>query len=81
MTPDDASPTRRYEYIHFVQVEQKPKTSVWSCRNNKSGAEPGQVKWHGPWRRYCYFPTCPAVYSAGCLGNITSFIGWLEDRR
>jgi len=56
---------RTYEYIEFVRVEEKPKTSVWSCRNRKSGDELGIVRWHGPWRRYCYFPLVQAVYSEG----------------
>lgn len=64
-----------YEYIHFVKVEQREKTAVWSCRNNKSGDELGIVKWHGPWRAYCFFPSGPAVYSAGCLIDLAEFMG------
>lgn len=72
----------RYEYIHFVKIEQKPKTAVWSCRNNRSDAELGRVKWYGPWRQYCFFPAGPAVYSQGCLENIAGFIQQLEiDRK
>lgn len=63
-----------YQYLLFVEVERKAKTSVWSCRNKKSGAELGRVAWHGPWRQYCYFPTVQAVYSAGCLDDIADFI-------
>jgi len=65
---------RTYEYIEFVRVEEKPKTSVWSCRNRKSGDELGIVRWHGPWRRYCYFPSVQAVYSEGCLTDIADFL-------
>lgn len=71
----------RYQFIHFVKIEQKPKTSVWHCRNNRSGNELGIVKWYGPWRQYCYFPTTPAVYSAGCLNDIQEFIKQLEAQR
>lgn len=63
-----------YQYIKFVEVEKKPKTSVWSCRNRSDGYELGEVKWHGPWRQYCYFPSGPAVYSKGCLEDIAHFM-------
>lgn len=27
----------QYEYISFVEIEEKPKTKVWGCVNNNSG--------------------------------------------
>jgi hypothetical protein len=69
----------RYKYINFVKIADKPKTSVWSCRANRSGLELGEIKWYGPWRQYCYFPTCAAVYSVGCFEDINHFIGQLKD--
>lgn len=70
-----------FEYIHFFELERKPKTSVWSCRMNLTGDELGIVKWYPAWRQYCYFPTGPVVYSAGCLRDIDKFIGQLMDER
>ncbi len=67
----------RYAHIHFVEVAKKTKTSVWSCRNNRSKEELGQVKWYGPWRQYCYFPTRQAVYNNRCLSIIADFTGTL----
>ena len=64
--------TKIYKYIQFDLVEQKSKTGVYNCSNIKSGDVLGQVKWH--WRQYCYFPSCPAIYSKGCLENIIDFI-------
>lgn len=72
--PDDDFLDARYKYIHFVEKEQKPKTTIWSCRNNRTGEELGEVRWHGPWRQYCYFPTVAAVYSEGCLVDIRRFM-------
>lgn len=68
----------KYKYINFFLVEQKPKTNVYECRNNKSGVVLGILKWYGPWRQYCYFPACQAVYSKGCLEDINSFIDSLK---
>ena len=71
----------QYQYIHFVKVAEKSKTSVWSCRNNDSGAELGTVQWYSPWRQYCCFPTAQAVYSDSCLIGIAAFLGDLNDER
>ncbi|GAG11755.1 unnamed protein product [marine sediment metagenome] len=70
-----------YRYVHFVKVDQGPRTSVWTCRNNRSGGELGRVRWYGPWRQYCYFPVSQAVYSGGCLKDICSFLEELAEER
>ena len=64
----------KYQYINFIEIEKKPKTSVYICMNNRSGRELGIVKWYPEWKQYCYFPTCQAVYSVGCLEDINDFI-------
>ena len=75
--------TDNFKYIKFVKVEQKPKTSVWECKNNRSGDVLGKVGWYGPWRQYCYFPEpyIEAVYSVGCLDDIEQFIKRLKEAR
>lgn len=70
----------RYEFIHFKVIAEKPKTFVWQCCTNSSGDELGIVKWYGPWRQYCYFPTSPAVYSEGCLRDIYSFLELIRTK-
>ena len=67
-----------FEYIYFEMIEEKPKTKVWSCKNNRSETELGVVKWYPAWRQYCYFPTVQAVYSKGCLNDIENFIKQLR---
>ena len=70
----------QYQYIHFVKVRDKPKTSVWNCLT-RQGDRLGQVKWFGSWRQYCFFPNDEllTVFSAGCLLDIYSFITELSD--
>jgi hypothetical protein len=65
-----------FQYIAFIElpVPAERKTKIWSCCNRKHGEELGKVMWNGQWRQYCYYPTCAAVYSAGCLNDITEFI-------
>ncbi len=71
----------KYKYIYFELVEEKLKTKVYSCRNNKSNIELGVIKWHPSWRQYCYFPTVQAVYSNDCLLNIIDFINQLKEQK
>ena len=76
------SMTTRFAFIHFDPAPTKAKaTSKWTCRNNNSGEELGEVCYYPAWRQYCYFPTCPAVYSAGCLKDIQTFLTALETER
>lgn len=67
-----------YEYLIFVEVETSGKTRKWNCHNKKSGTILGEVKWNGSWRQYCYFSIIQAVYSQGCLNDITDFIRQLK---
>jgi len=71
----------QFQFIHFVEIAKKTKTLVWSCRNNKNDEQLGEVRWYTPWRKYCYFPTVVAAYSAGCLSDIHSFIEALQKER
>jgi hypothetical protein len=65
-----------FQYLVFKELPVAPnrKTKEWSCDNRRYGEQLGVVKWNGQWRQYCYFPTCEAVYSAGCLNDIAEFI-------
>jgi len=70
----------KYQYIHFVKTAEKPKTTVWSCRNNRSGEELGEVKWYGPWRQYCFHPHDFTVFNVGCLKDVCDFIEQLPRK-
>ncbi|KKM63866.1 hypothetical protein LCGC14_1507120, partial [marine sediment metagenome] len=54
ITYNDLIIEHQFEYIHFVETGRKTKTVVWSCRNNRSNEELGEVRWHSAWRQYCY---------------------------
>lgn len=74
-------PKPTFDYIRFFQFGDTGKTEIWSCLNIKSGKELGKVKWYGPWRQYCFSPSQPSVYSAGCMEDIAGFIRILMDER
>ena len=68
----------KFKYIQFVKVADKPKTSVWSCRNVNGNYEIGVVKWNPGWRQYCFFPAPGTVFSKGCMQDICEFINRLS---
>jgi len=72
-----------YEYLIFKQAPVKPNwtTTQWYCLNKKSSILLGLIKWESSWRQYCYYPQCDAVYSAGCLNDISDFIKQLMNDR
>jgi hypothetical protein len=34
----------------------------------------GQIKWHGPWRKYCFFPEGDTLWDKNCLQEVCGFI-------
>jgi hypothetical protein len=74
---ETVSNIQKYKFIHFVRIGFTPKTTIWSCRNNKSGAELALVKWYAPWRQYCFMPSADIVFSKGCIEDILHFMDWL----
>ena len=54
-----------YEYIYFEFEEQKPKTTVWSCKNKNSGDLVGEIRWYSYWRQYCFLPWTNTIFSKG----------------
>lgn len=72
----------QYKYITFSfgRVSESGRTSVWTCRNAKSGTILGTVAWYGPWRQYCFYPSSikALVFSAGCLQDIQHFLAMCQ---
>jgi hypothetical protein len=69
----------KYKYIYFRKsFELLHGQRTYGCINTKSGHKLGYVGWNANWRQYCYYPTAQAVYSAGCLDDISHFISQLS---
>lgn len=72
-------------YIDFVEWDQPPitgKTKVWNIISRGSGRLLGQIRWYGPWRQYCFYPTAETLFNVGCMGDIIAFIeAHKKDRR
>ncbi len=68
------------EYLTFVKIEQRPRTSVWRV-DDRDGKELGRIFFYSRWRQYSYEATSPAIYSAGCLADLMRFIESSERTR
>jgi hypothetical protein len=71
-----------YKYIRMEEhsVPQR-KTRLFTVLNNSSDDAIGYIEWYGAWRQYCFFPCGYIVFSAGCLDDISDFIGSLMTER
>lgn len=60
------------EYIFFedVPTDTERVTRIVAVRNRRSGDQLGMIRWHGPWRQYCFFPMNMSIYNPTCLARI-----------
>lgn len=63
-------------YIDFIDhgVPFGKKTHFWSVIPKSGGPEIGEVKWYGPWRKYCFLAIGSAVFEEVCLREIAEFV-------
>lgn len=66
---------RLKKYIRFdcLGSSDTGKTKIWQLTNVKYGAATGFVKWHGAWRKYCFFPLDDTLFDWDCLRLIAEF--------
>lgn len=62
-----------FKWINFHEVKDTGKTKVWDIKT-KHGEILGFIGWHGPFRKYAFFPADSTIYDASCLNDIMSFI-------
>jgi hypothetical protein len=67
------------KYFTIAHVMKHPKTDEYLVENN--GSILGNIKWHGAWRQYCFFPRGNTVFSAGCMQELKQFIEQLMEER
>jgi hypothetical protein len=60
-------------YVNFVDLPTKGVTRAWFVFPIMGARPIGRVKWHAPWRRYCFFPEADTLYDAACLDEIAGF--------
>jgi len=71
------------KYIRFVEMEQTPAraTKVLMVVSIHHNDALGEIRWHGPWRQYCFFPDLDTVWSRGCMQEVQDKIQELMSAR
>lgn len=72
---------KQTKYLLFIIKEHKPKTKVVAVVNKKSTDEIGVIRWHSPWRQYCFLPHGNTIWNTGCLNDINDMIAELKPVR
>ena len=63
-------------FLRFTVCEPEVKiiTTIWVVDAVKSNAFLGTIRWHGAWRKYCFFPLGDTMFDPNCLREIAQFI-------
>ena len=70
-----------FEYVIIVEVEKKPKTSVFNVLNRKYGYLLGTIRWYGAWRGYVLDIQEKTIWSIGCMNDVLDFMRDLMTER
>lgn len=71
---DKMQVSKVYKYLTVV-VSPRPegrRTNVYYVINKKRSCI-GVVKWHGPWKRFCFYPSPESCYDPVCLESVADF--------
>lgn len=71
---------KKGEFIDFIQVGDTGKTKIYSI-NTKTSNLIGSIRWHGAWRKYCFFPSADTLWDYKCLNEVNNFIYELMEKR
>ncbi len=67
-------------YLVFKEEYSAGKTKRF-CINNLSGETIGVIKWHAPWRKYCFHTYPNTIFDTKCLSEIIDFINTEMNKR
>jgi hypothetical protein len=63
------------KWIEFEEIDTDAtrKTKIFEVITKEGRLGLGIVKWHGAWRKYCFFPAEQTIYEWDCLRDIAEF--------
>lgn len=63
------------KYLTFEKdITYAGKTNKYGVFNLTKSLLLGFIRWHGAWRKYCFFPASNTVFDNGCMKEIIEFI-------
>jgi len=70
------------KYLEFEEIIfPKNKTKIFTVISKSRRDCLGRIKWYGPWRQYCFFPTEETVWNFECLKDVRRVIQKLMIER
>ena len=69
------------KYLEFFRAGDTGKTEVYDVLSKSKGFVLGHIKWYGPWRQYCFYPSPQCVFNRDCLETIREFIQNLMSKK
>jgi len=67
------------KYMKFDKIGDTGKTEIWDILSKSSGFVLGKIKWYGPWRQYCFYPSPNSVFNNDCMTDIQKLIKNLQE--
>ena len=62
------------EYFIVVKtIQENRKTPIYFLVNNNEDCI-GTIKWHGAWRKFCFFPEPDTLWDNKCLNDVQKVI-------
>lgn len=67
--------------MRITCVKNTGKTQVFWLHSKDGDFFLGEVKWHGAWRKYAFFPARDTLFKKQCLTDIVTFLDDLMTER
>lgn len=77
----DRSPDETEHLIFNTQFTPNRKTPIVVIWAKKGNILLGTIRWHGAWRRYCFFPADDTLFDTECLFEIRERMWKLMEQR
>lgn len=63
------------KYTEFILCggSKSGLTCIWKVINPYRNEKCGEVRWHGAFRKYCFYPTDGFLFDHNCLNIIADF--------
>lgn len=67
--------TYHMKWIDMVELPkpENRKTKIFQVVTKDTNVVIGIIRWHGPWRKYAFFPYPDTVFEWFCLRDIAEF--------
>lgn len=57
----------KYIDIEEHGTSESGKTKIWLVKNTRAVETIGHIAWHGPFRKYCFYPVSNTLFDHDCL--------------